>query len=218
MGRIPSRRQQPVDQVSGYGGSYTTQQQADPVSSHGRGYSNQYQPEPMSSQGGAYNPHHGTHSSQGSLPPDPNSNLKGNAVDGSHSAVFGLTPDGHRHLDTRSPTPPPQHAPQGTNDLSSVSDLANNSYSAVGLAPSRGTMGRVNSGTAPESLTGNVERNVERVPTASHPAPGTNQAAAMSGEVMSPVSPDGGTKKQGTFSKLFKRKPVAGNEERKSYY
>jgi len=61
-----------------------------------------------------------------------------------------------------------------------------------------------------------------------HAEPGTNLAAAMSGEeIISPVSP--GVKKQGTLSKLFKRKPVGGTGigteatgvtegERKKYY
>ena len=84
---------------------------------------------------------------------------------------------------------------------------------------------RSDSNTAPESITGTVER----VPTVKHHGePGTNLAAATSGEeVVSPVSP--GVKKQGTLSKLFKRKPVGGagtgNEatgvaegERKKYY
>lgn len=82
---------------------------------------------------------------------------------------------------------------------------------------------RANSGTAPESVSGNVER----VPTVKHAAPGTNQAAAVSGEeVVSPMSPGSGVKKQGTLSKLFKRKPVGGaategsavDGDRKKYY
>ncbi len=79
---------------------------------------------------------------------------------------------------------------------------------------------RADSGSAPESVSGNVER----VPTVKHAAPGTNQAAAMGGEdLASPVSPEGGLKKQGTLSRLFKRKPVGGHEstaegDRKKYY
>ena len=151
-----------------------------------------------------------------SIPPDPNSSLRGSAVPGSHSAVFGLTQDGTKHLDTSPSHTPPQ---QSVQDLSSVSSASNNAY-----VPPRGTAVRQDSGLAPESLTGNVER----VPTAPHnapppPPPGTNQAAVLSGEDFNnPVSPVA-DKKQGTFSKLFKRKPVAGDSgvvdsERKKYY
>ena len=75
---------------------------------------------------------------------------------------------------------------------------------------------RTHSHNAPEASTGNVER----VPTMKHANPGTSGE-----EVVSPMSPDAGYKKQGTFSKLFKRKPVGGPSEgagvegdRKKYY
>lgn len=154
-----------------------------------------------------------------SLPPDPNSNLRGKAAPGSHSAVFGLTHDGTRHLDT-SPSLTP--ARQSMYDASSVSNLTNSSGGhSLHFAP-RGTAVRVDSSMAPESLTGDVERVPSQRPP---PPPGTNQAAALSGEdFSSPVSPVGDTgKKKGTFSKLFKRKPVASEAgaaegDSKKYY
>lgn len=43
---------------------------------------------------------HGSQGQDPSLVTDGKSKLTGTGVDGSHSAVFGLTPDGHRHKDT----------------------------------------------------------------------------------------------------------------------
>lgn len=42
--------------------------------------------------------------------------LTGTGVDGSHSAVFGLTPDGHKYKDTKSKTTAPVRADSGTGE------------------------------------------------------------------------------------------------------
>jgi len=233
MQHIPHRNQQPVSPIPGNGGGYTHQQGLGQGYTHQPGPNESYNHQPALGEnytdppgvGGGYQHQPTTDTHRGSLPPDPNTNLKGSAADGSHSAVFGLTPDGHRHLDTTpSPTPPQQYA-DGTNDFSSVSNLTSSSgVPQAGYAPPPGAPVRADSGTAPESVSGNVER----IPTVRHAAPGTNQAAATGEEVVSPVSPEGGIKKQGTLSKLFKRKPVGGpgpaterttmDGDRKKYY
>lgn len=162
---------------------------------------------------------------RGNLPPDPNSSLRGNAQDGSHSAAFGLTPDGHRNTDTANPISP-QHASNanlGTNDLSSVSGMDSSSNTTVNApgdklhVPPRGTAVRGSSDYAPESISGNVER----VPTQRH------SGNTDSNEMVSPITggddytsnsatytaDENNLKKQGTLSKLFKRKPVGGGQD-----
>lgn len=65
--------------------------------------------------------------------------------------------------------------------------------------PPRGTAVRGNSGYAPESISGNVER----VPTTSH-----RQGRGDGYDEYSSAD----ERKGGTFSRMFKRKPVSGAE------
>lgn len=208
----------------------------DPIPGNGRGYTHQssYNDQPPSATVSGPSNDYG-----GSIPPGPDSRVRGNAQDGSHSAVFGLTPDGHRHMDTSpSPTPPQQAsaANLGTQDLSSVSGMTSSSSNTTATPgeklhiPPRGTAVRGSSDYAPETISGNVEH----VPTqrqVGQAEPGTNLTTATTAEdPVSPVTDSSGLKKQGTLSKLFKRKPVAGpdagmsgtpapvGEERKKYY
>lgn len=194
MGGIPRRDQQPVS----------------PITDHDN----------------AYNHHHLGESStshRGTLPPDPNTNLSGTADKGSHSAVFGLTPTGERHLDTS-----PAHPGQTTFSDSSVSNLTSSSGGTETYHPPRGQAVRFDSSTAPETLTGNVE-HVPTLPSQRPPEVPTNHTtttpAVGTGEHGTTI--ESGVKKQGTLSKLFKRKPVGGTEqpsprdpsaERKKFY
>lgn len=192
--------------------------------------------EPMPGKGGIYkqttvseNPispidHQGQdhHGQRRSIDSDPNSTLRGNAEPGSHSAVFGLTPDGTRHLDTTPSPPPGRHEPIGT-EASSVSNLTSstgNEYNSGRGTTGRQDMVRQDSGMAPESVSGVPER----VPTMRQNE-GTSHDAANRGEQFSSSHAYGGEKKQSTLGKLFKRKPVGNNEQgvpgenaRKTYY
>lgn len=180
--------------------------------------------DPIPASGGVY-PLSGP---RGSL--DSESRIRGKARDGSHSAVFGLTPDGHRHNDTSpSPTPPQQASntnlrTQGLGSVSGLDSSSSTNQKAAGggslYVPPRGTAVRGSSDYAPESISGNVER----IPSQRQgPEPGTNRYAATSGEDYSSQSETSGVKKHGTLSKLFKRKPVANpdtssGDEKKKYY
>jgi len=55
---------------------------------------------------------------------NPEKKLTGSGVDGSHSAFFGLTPDGHKHEDTSHVTtaPKPAHGDKGKSDKSDKND------------------------------------------------------------------------------------------------
>lgn len=132
------------------------------------------------------------------------STLPGSAQPGSHSAAFGLNSDGRRY----EPQPPTD---------SSVSNLSTGSGHHT---PQRSGISRQDSGNAPQTVSGNVER----VPTVRHTEPGTNNTTAMGETQSTGAVPDSNVKKSGTFSKLFKRKPVGGTDpvveggDRKKYY
>lgn len=124
--------------------------------------------------------------------PESNTGMRGSAEDGSHSAVFGLTPDGHKHHDT-SPKrsdqdlpgqnttnyPPGYHPPKGT--------AVRSNEPVRGNEPMRGEPIRSESELAPTPVTGEVER------------------------LQSPREPSPPRDKPSTISKLFKRKPVASD-------
>jgi hypothetical protein len=121
--------------------------------------------------------------------------------------------DEPRHRDTSPNFSPPQHASNlGNQDFSSVSSVNPSSSGALNTTgdglhvPPRGSAVRGNSGYAPESISGNVER----VPTL--PSHRQGDRADTYDEYSS--TDENGLKKQGTLSKLFKRKPVSGPESR----
>lgn len=219
MGGIPKRDRHPADPIPGNGGGYThVPSEADPISPihpHEQAGSIHTLEQPGS-----------VHPQEQTGPITGEGMYRGDAKPGSHAGVFGLTRDGRR-FDTNAP-PPASHDSSVTN---LTADNGGNPSGHSPYYPPRGTAVRYDSAAAPESVSGNVER----IPTVRHnePAtnqysepgadrysepganryaePGTNQYAAMSGEEF--IEPEDGPRRGGTFSKIFKRKPVGGGVE-----
>lgn len=65
------------------------------------------------------NTQHGTQARDPAVEDRSDKKLTGTGVDGSHSAVFGLTPDGHKHKETSSQTtaPRPAHTKDGVDNI-----------------------------------------------------------------------------------------------------
>lgn len=183
MGAIPSSRQNTVNTHNTHS-TYNPNNPVSPIADHDAAYSRQNLGESSIDQTGA-------------RPFDPSSNV--------HGTGFGLTPTGeHHHADSS----PLQQPVGSTYTDSSVSNLTSASGNET-YHPPRGTAVRFDSATAPETITGNVEHVT---PTASqHHIDNTTTPVTTTGDNVTPA--EGGVKKQGTLSKLFKRKPVGGAEQ-----
>jgi hypothetical protein len=104
--------------------------------------------------------------------------LTGTGVDGSHSAVFGLTPDGHKHEETNSTTTAPKPAFSKEDAMGGRKSVAATGDGGLtGGGRDQGVAGQMN---APDQGPKGLERT-DPVPTAQDEGSSAKPGAGMTG-------------------------------------